>query len=314
MSALHFGVELEMVQDLLNEKGHEIFSISCNANLNTCYFNPTHNLIGCAICEGRTQTLYKKHFNKKIHHYKLKTFEKPKELENIHSIVELISINYREVNVGRGMASSIISIFKEDEITRIPDYQKVIQEHYATATKIVDNFIHYIDIIQPDAVYLFNGRFAEVYPIVELCKLRNINFVTHEAGGNYSLYRKLYNTNVHSIVDLQKSIDALKEKTLIKIIREEGEKWFDNRQKGDQGLFNFVKKQKQDKLPDNFNPAKRNIAIFNSSEYEVKVIKSWETNLFKNQSQAIEQIINHFADKKEFHFYLRIHPNLINLF
>ncbi|MBK8505403.1 MAG: hypothetical protein IPL46_26310 [Saprospiraceae bacterium] len=58
------------------------------------------------------------------------------------------------------------------------------------------------------------------------------------------------------------------------------------------------------------DPNKINIAIFNSSEDELKAITEWQTPLFNNQNDAIGELLKMFIKEPEFHFYLRVHPNL----
>ncbi len=53
LSTLHLGYELEIINDLLN-KNKNVYSLTCNNILSSCFFNPTHNLIACSICEVKT--------------------------------------------------------------------------------------------------------------------------------------------------------------------------------------------------------------------------------------------------------------------
>ena len=63
LSPLHLGYELEIINGLI-EKGYNIISVTCNNELSTCFFNPTHNLLACAICEARTKKAHQ-HFEVK---------------------------------------------------------------------------------------------------------------------------------------------------------------------------------------------------------------------------------------------------------
>src|SRR5690606_20179770 len=72
----------------------------------------------------------------------------------------------------------------------------------------------------------------------------------------------------------------------------------------------FTDTQTQNKLPDNFDPSKTNIAIFNSSEDELKVIEDWKNDIYSSQNDAITSIVKNYLKNPDFHFYLRVHPNL----
>ena len=70
---------------------------------------------------------------------------------------------------------------------------------------------------------------------------------------------------------------------------------------------------KGEKLPDGFDKDKTNIAIFNSSEDEMKVIKDWVFPQYKDQNEALKKIVDNFKGRTDMHLYLRVHPNLINV-
>ena len=68
-------------------------------------------------------------------------------------------------------------------------------------------------------------------------------------------------------------------------------------------------------LPASWNPAKRNVAIFNSSEDEYAATDAqWNNPLYANQLEGLQRIVQSLeADHDDIHVYLRIHPNLIGV-
>jgi hypothetical protein len=77
----------------------------------------------------------------------------------------------------------------------------------------------------------------------------------------------------------------------------------------------YVENMKSGSLPKNWNPKKRNIVIFNSSEDEFVSVggEYVSLNVFKSQLKGLSSIFEKFKENLEFHFYLRIHPNLAKI-
>jgi hypothetical protein len=74
----------------------------------------------------------------------------------------------------------------------------------------------------------------------------------------------------------------------------------------------YVKDQEIGLLPGNWNPAKKNLVIFNSSEDELASIgDEWRNPLYRNQLEGISRMVDSLkAYGESIHLYLRIHPNL----
>jgi hypothetical protein len=179
------------------------------------------------------------------------------------------------------------------------------------AVNVYLNFKHFVDKTNPDCIYIFNGRFAESYPIVEYAIKKNIDYKTIEVARSKHRYDVYDNNLPHDLEARFKKI----EETWANGIPSEREKkaidWFERTRSGTKDIgINFIKDQIQNTLPHNFDSQKENIAIFNSSEDEMKVMKDRSTPLYKSQNEAIEKVVSHFLDNKDIHFYLRVHPNL----
>ena len=153
----------------------------------------------------------------------------------------------------------------------------------------------------------------EVRPFMRLCEERAVKFYTHERGGilkNYLLREK----NIpHSLNAAKAEIEELWTNGANN--KEEiGRKFFeDRRNRVLQSVRVFTKDQQQKKLPENFNTAKTNIAIFNSSMDEYEGIAEHKSGIYKNDNVGIEKIVAAFQHDDSKHFYLRVHPNLKGL-
>ncbi|MEM0994055.1 MAG: hypothetical protein AAGI49_13535, partial [Bacteroidota bacterium] len=313
LSPLHLGQELELIEKEKN-KGNEVYILHCNAKLKSCYFNPCHNLLGCAICEGRRAHFHTKMVNED-HIFALKRIDVDIDVPDFESLDDLIAFRYKDVEIGRGVASSVISLERDFNITRSSSrHRDLVEMKMEMAAYVVENLEYYVSKIQPDKIVLFNGRFAELYPIVDFCKKRGIDFICFERASNKKKYQVYKNHLPHSIVarnELMLSLWHTKDEQKKKI----AEAWFTSKRAGNNPYtINHLSYQKKDILPEGFDENKINIAVFNSSEDELKTIIEWQDNaLYESQNEAIFKIFDHFKNRPEIHFYLRIHPNLAKI-
>jgi len=226
----------------------------------------------------------------------------------IRSTKELEGIEYEGINIGRGVASSIISFTRQFEISD-GNYAELIRLDLIKAANVVSNMKK---ILRKgyDHVYIFNGRFSECWPVVELCRHLKIPFSTFESGAglNYELFE---GGLPHSILLRHKEINRIW-KEANEIEREDiANEWFKRRRNKDERLErSFTKHQSERMLPEGFDKTSRNILILNSSEDEVKSIQEWNTHLYQSQNQAIRDLMGAFHGRSDFTFYLRVHPNL----
>jgi outer membrane murein-binding lipoprotein Lpp len=78
----------------------------------------------------------------------------------------------------------------------------------------------------------------------------------------------------------------------------------------DQGWFSFTSDQK-DILPPGFDPNKKNVVIFNSSEWELLgLLDDYKLDLYASQSDALLQIAQDMQACQDVDVYLRVHPHL----
>ena len=312
LAPLHFGTELELIDKAINN-GDEVYVLKCDGKLSSCFFNPCHNLLGCSICISRTNTFHEK-LNIPVENIfsiqpllDYSTFKTPK----FSSLKTLIDYKFDGVNIGRGIASSVISLERDYDVLNNENRLKLIDIQAKMSVNALLNYKKVIEKIQPDEVYLFNGRFAEQFPLVDYCQQKGIKFYTFERGANNQKYQLFEDSLPHSIIARKKIMDQLWATGNIKENAEIGKRWFEAKRKGtNTDDKNYLKKQSANSLPKGFDTNKRNIAIFNSSEDEMKAIGEWENDMYSNQNEAIKLILNHFKANPDFHFYLRMHPNL----
>lgn len=311
LAPIHLGIELENIENVI-KAGHSLTILKCDNKLEGCYFNPCHNLIGCSICEARSDVFYKHLGIPKEDIFRMQNYP---QIESIkfpffEKTTDLIEYEYDGINVGRGVASSIISLRRNHEISSHNE-KDFIEFQLKMAVNVYLNFKDLIDKVEPDIIYLFNGRFAESFPIVEYARKRNINYKTIEVARSKHRYDVYDNNLPHDLearfIKIEDSWSRGTPENRDKVAID----WFEKTRDGTKVIgTNFTKNQTQNALPGNFDPEKENIAIFNSSEDEMKVMKDRASHLYTSQNEAIEKVVGHFANNKDIHFYLRVHPNL----
>ncbi len=311
LAPLHLGIELENLERLRAE-GHEIFIVKCDNKLGGCFFNPCHNLIGCAICEARSNVFHNKINIKKEQVYKLKNYSEAETvaLPHFKNLEELLDYKYEGVYLGRGVASSIISLRRDADINS-DNENAFIDFQLRMAINVYLNFTHYIEKFKPDILYFFNGRFAECYPLIGLAEKHNIPFTTMEVSSSKHRFELFENSLPHSIKKREENVEKKWAASDPSTRNEIAQKWFEEKRTGTikTGIV-YTGAQKNNQLPDSFDSSLMNIAIFNSSEDEMKVIEEWKLDLYKTQNEVIEKVAKYFSDQPNIHFWLRVHPNL----
>ena len=313
----HFETELELIQNHLF-KGDEVVVMICKGNLKTCFYNPKHNSGLCILCKSAIarglKILNSESDNLKIINYP--------DLQVDYSCIPTIFFNIDElkvfklnnISIGLAAASSLISRINRDHKLDTLKFNDEVLTEVQTSFYLAEVFAKYvIPIIKPDLVYIFNGRISTTAPIVDVCKNHQIDFITHERGGQIGRYWIIKNTIPHDIKNVYSEIEKLWESIPI-IEREEwGNKFFkDRRNRVEQGWYSFTKEQKKELLPHRFSDGKRNIVFFNSTIEEFAAVKGWEKPLFlfSDEIDALKSICNYFKEDTSKQFYLRVHPNL----
>lgn len=311
LAPLHLGIELEVIENL-RSAGHDLFVVKCNNELEGCFFNPCHNLLGCAICEARSDEFYKKIEVDKKNIYFLKNDPRAYQaaIPYFENLDQLLNFEYEGVNLGRGVASSIISL-KRDADLHSGNQKAFIDFQLRMALNVYFNFTDYIEKFNPDILYFFNGRFAECHPLLGLAKKHNIPFHAMEVSSSKQRYEIFENSLPHSIRKREKNLDEKWQKANPEKRDQIARQWFEQRRNKTikTGII-FTQDQKANQLPEQFDPQKMNIALFNSSEDEMKVIEEWTLDQYQSQNEVVEKLAAHFTDSNDIHFWLRVHPNL----
>jgi hypothetical protein len=296
------------------QEGHEVFFLICEADLKTCFINPEHKMPDCFACQSKIKTgiRFLNIPNKNILRLsQFKTGNLNAEY-SFSSVSELKKFNYKGSDIGLAVASSIISSIRDHKFDTIT-YKDEIAKGVNTAIMVHEIGEQVLQSINPDVVIMFNGRFLEYRPMMRLCEKKGIDFYTHERGGKTDRYNLRKNSTPHAISVVKTEIDDLwlnsgDEKYTI------GKNFFlDRRNKVVQSWKVYTDEQKVGLLPEGFDVSKKNICFFNSSMDEYEGIPDHNNQLYEDDNAGIERICQSFLGNENYHFYLRVHPNLKGL-
>ncbi|NDI97586.1 hypothetical protein GWA97_00670 [Flavobacterium sp. LaA7.5] len=320
---VHFGIVIEKLHSIIDEmKGKEgkIYFMSCDGPLKPCYTNRHADPAVCSICRFNND-IGLKPFGDKIETIKLSEFTKKRDypVYDYTSVEDIKKIKYKDVNIGYGALSSYISFTRNLEPVMDADFRKYFDSILNSQVNLTEALLEIIENKKITNTYFFNGRTADTRPLYDISKSRDIPFISLEMirkKKDEFYINEFINCLPHDI-DFHtqrmnrvwdESQESVEEKVKI------GSAFFENRRNGilvrDKRVYTAG--QQQGLLPDNWDNNKRNIAIFVSSEDEFAAIGDIFEKLavFKTQETGIINILEHFANNNQIHFYIRLHPNL----
>jgi hypothetical protein len=307
--------------------GDEILFSYCDGVLSKCQVNTSGNPLICKLCRSNSKTILKnlpksakilplKKRNRRIEGEIIKSFY-------FNTIEELKSLNYKGVAIGYGALSYYISCTRNHNPELSINFRHFIYEIFAMSIDMIDQIQNIIENLEPSKIQLFNGRQFQTRPFMDLAVANQIPFICNEVKWDFiknSGWKIVHfeNTLPHDIENAYKRSLYAWENSKLSIEERQilGQSFFEKRREGiPAGDKVFISEQQKNLLPDGFDPSKRNITIFNSSEDEFAALGAeFDTNkLFDSQLAGIEYILKEFKNNNDFVFYLRIHPNLAKI-
>ncbi|KAF5423107.1 MAG: Capsule polysaccharide biosynthesis protein [Candidatus Methanocomedens sp.] len=310
----HLATDLEIAAKHINN-GDDVHIIQCSGGLASCEPNPNHYSLRCSLCRSKRNKGLDliKLPEENRHELALHKFDQFFEIPDFPSIQELKEFQINNVDIGMAVTSTLISMVREP-YPDIKHYKHFINKNLPMSLAVYNAIEYYLEEIKPDVFYLFNGRYAALRPAQRAAQKLGVKTYVHERAGVLQRYSLTEDTYPHDIEYQKSQIEQhWNDERPIAKKEELARQWFEERRGGkDQSWHSFTKSQVKGNLPKDFDPTRRNIAIFISSQDEFESIAGWENPIYKDQIDAINSIINGDADEN-IRFYLRIHPNLKGL-
>ncbi len=324
LKPVHFGIVIEKLESIIEEQKTnpgKIYFLFCDGSLKPCYSNRAADADLCKICRFNSSVGLRK-FKDTIKiistsGYQLEVTES--SLFSYNTVDEIKKLQYKGVQVGYGALSSYISFTRNLEPLIDIDFRNYFDRLLQSGVKLTDSVLGIIERENITQCYFFNGRTADTRPLYDICVTRNIPFTSLEMikkADDKFFISDFVNCLPHDIEfhhnrmmkTWNNSADSRETKC------KEAAAFFEKRRGGilvrDRTVY--TGEQVSGLLPENWDKSKKNIAIFISSEDEFAAIGDIFEKLavFKTQEAGIISILNQFKDDNNFHFIIRIHPNL----
>ncbi|MFH6994880.1 hypothetical protein [Flavobacterium sp. FlaQc-48] len=307
-------IQLEILLEHLNN-GDEVFLLPSNKEIvstQTNYLTPDFTYFHYSKVYEKTLKVLRKEYSSFISLNYVEDKNRTGLNLNFHSIEELKKINYKNVNIGMGVASSIISIYR-DHCLNLDKYSKEVIREIKTAITVVDTLDKLVNDIKPDLVYVFNGRMSSYSPVVNYCKKNKINFKVFEFTSRYDKFHVLERAIPHNVSYREQEMkDAWDDNNDLEYKIKISKEFFEAQRKGISLMEgSFIGYQKDNQLP-YFDKNKEIITFFNSSIDEFASVPGWENYIYiyEDETQAIWDVCKKFENDERKQFILRIHPNL----
>jgi hypothetical protein len=308
-----FETELELIRK--HEKsGDNVRVLQCTGNLTNCHWNQEHSRSLCAKCRSK----FKNGWNilnpgKKVELriFPAITFAVSDVKSDFNSVDEIKHYQYDNENIGRGVASSLVSIFRDHRFDT-NKYRDNVNRDMTTAVQVYKTLKQTYEEFQPDRVYIFNGRITTQLPAVLICERQSIEYVCYEVANTPNRYLLRRNSTSHSIPAMREEMDLLWKAGGAE--RDKKARLYFEQKRGGvdiDKMSSFTKYQAKSRLPDGFDQKKINIAIFNSTLDEYVAVAGWENPIYEpDETAGIRRILEAFKDDDRYMFYLRVHPHM----
>ena len=321
----HLGILLDEAKAAF-ERGEDVLWISCDKSMQICFANLLGESARCNYCRlidklgrhelpsGITQT--------DISEYLTPEMIAIAEAERFSydSVDDIKALKWKDVSIGYGAIATYVSATRNIYPLIDNKFRKLIDTLMRMEIKLAQAFSAVVGQYNPERVYVYNGRFAQTRPIVNITlarkiELYNIDVITPEK--RFKFRKRLFiNSMPHDINNNFAMMSSYWESS--KETPEQREKtaraFFERRRTGNASR-SFIGHQQKGLIPETWDDTKRNILICNSSEDEFFSIgPEWESGaLFASQIEAIKKIAEHYITDNSKHFYLKIHPNLTGI-
>ena len=304
----------------------EVHLLGCNGIIKNCITNRLNDPKVCSVCRFVKHAGFKEIKGNVVYH-ELDQYKDSVPVSKLtfgyKSVEEIKRLNYKGVQIGYGALSSYVSYTRNLE----PVFNEEFVEYF---DKFLESQVFITDVLEYmheqwnfGEIILYNGRWADVRPAYDFFNERNVKVQVLESinNGTTEFDKEVYyNVLPQDISNKTKWIEetwvrsSLSEEEKIK----SAESYYKRKREGNKIRPNqmvFTAEQDLNRLPDDWEANRMNIAIFNSSEDEFTALgQEWEKyRIFQSQEQGIKEILEKFANQPNIHFYLRIHPNLKNI-
>lgn len=293
----------EFLAKICKNDGHEIFYLTCDANLNSCYTNlirknsnAVSKNIECSKCVMGGIRSYANNNISSISSLNKSLHSKSK--------LDIETLN----NLTISSASTILRVESDDESGNV-DFKNIQEDLFDSISIVYNATLNWIKTNDLQAIVVFNGRMDITSAVIAAAKALNVNFITHERTWFGDGIRIIPNNNCLSISDICRISNSYKDFPLTKhqaiFVAKLMAERFVGKNKLEWRLYN-TNSQKVDNWPSNHQSKVRYLVI-PSSRNEFMGNDEFQTSWINNTS-ALKDLFDVFnIDPKS--VVVRGHPN-----
>jgi hypothetical protein len=232
------------------------------------------------------------------------------QVPKFDSINELRHYSYKSYNAGLSALSSLVSHTKNSN----PNLEKnkiLLDKLLKSGIGIYEYTKSTLHSVNPDLVYLFNGRFSNNRAILDALKEVGVEFLIHERGAN----KRKYSVRAfmpHDFEKIRAEMLSTWSQADVKTRKEVANQFFEDRYIGaEQGWKSFTSAQKKGVTLSGFSKSGKLITYYSSSDDEyvaVGDIVKWDR--WQDQLSAVRDLISIVRQNSELALVIRIHPHM----
>ena len=314
----HHATGLEIAKGHV-EAGDDVHVVGCPATLPSCAVNPHHRKFRCTLCRSSFEVGLETLGLGDDKRHLLPQPLPPVGLSNVATVSELRDARLDDLPVGRGVASSLVSTIRESE-PDLEQHRSLIASMERAAILVASETGRLLDRLRPDIVYVFNGRYAESFPVITLCRRLGIRLYSHDLGYEPDTYRLVPDGTVHKLDFAKGMMRSLWEAASAnpEARAEIAASFFDGRRYGGSGdaveRYRWAKDQRDGVVPGGVDDSSftLKVGIFVSSEDEMSAVEDYRNPVYSDQLEALKAIVSHPWPSTT-RLFVRSHPNLRGL-
>lgn len=209
-------------------------------------------------------------------------------------------------DIGWGVLSSVVEVTR-NPFASLQAYRKRFEEFLATSLLVYDLAGRAIRDFAPDAVVLFNGRFASTRPILAAARAAGVRALIHERGCDKDHYW-VATEPIHDPDYVQRCIREFWRPE----VAAAGEEFFKGRrERVERSWRSFTKDQVAGRIPPAMQDGSKWVAFFTSSEDEyVAIGDQYANEAFPAQIDAVRAVATVVQEHPGWRLCVRVHPNI----
>jgi len=314
----HLATDLELIQQHLSA-GDAVTVLSCIEDVPSCRTNISHDAKGCRGCvSARFEGLELLDTSKgelslvRMGDVLAQAGTAVRLGARFESLDQARELSVNGWDLGMAACSTAISAFRDHELVSTDAQEAWVKLAEAghrsfCATRELLSRERY------DRVYVFNGRDVLARGVFRAAQQAGVDVLVHERGRGNDRFSLHDNKLPHDRDGLNAAIVSLWDDADPNEREQVGAGWFDRSRAGvDQRYPSFVSDQEPGLLPPTWDPARKNVVIFNSSEDEYAAIgPRWKNPFYESQAEGTKALAQSLlADHNDICLWVRMHPNL----